>query len=75
MHHLRRTVFSRLLHALLDILKSYTLVQFSRYSELLCYLAPSVLCILLEEFGTGIPALAAAYAAISIYYYVDHKII
>jgi len=49
MYHLRRTAFSCLLYALLDIL--------------------------LEEIGTGIPALAAAYAAISIYYYVDHKII
>jgi len=75
MYHLRRTAFSRLLYALLDILESHALVQFSCYSELLYYLAPSVLCILLEEIGTGIPALAAAYAAISIYNYVNHKII
>ena len=75
MYHLHRTAISRLLHALLDILESRALIQFSCYSELLCYLAPSVLCILLEEIGTGIPALVTAYAAILIYNYVDHKII
>ncbi len=73
MYHLRRTAFSRLLYALFYILKSHAFVRFSCYSELLCYLTPSILCILLEEIGTGIPALATAYAALSIYNYVDHK--
>ncbi len=74
MDHLGRTVLYRPFYALLQILESHALIQLSCYPELRGHLTPFILRILLKEIGAGIPALATAYAALSIYYYVDHKI-
>lgn len=75
MNHLGRTLLCCLLYALLLILKSHSFVQLSCDSELSSHLASLIIYILLKEIRAGIPALAAAYAARSIYYDVDHKII
>jgi hypothetical protein len=75
MDHLGRTVFCRLLHALLLILKSDTFVLLACDPKLRSYLTVSVLCILYKEIWAGFPALATAYAALSIYYCIDHEII
>ena len=75
MDHLGRTVFCRLLRALLLILKSHSFILLPCDPKFRSYLTVSVLCILDKEIWAGFPALAAAYAALSIYYYIDHKII
>ena len=75
MYHLRGTALSRLLDALLKILKSHALIQLTGDPELRSHLTPSVLGILLEETRTSIPALAAAYATLSLYCYSDHEIV
>jgi hypothetical protein len=75
MDHLGRTILCRLLHAFLLILKSHALIIFPCDPKLRSYFAPSVLCVLYKEIRACFPALSAAYAAFSIYYYVKHKTI
>jgi hypothetical protein len=75
MNHLRWTVLCRQANASLLILECHTFIQLPCYPELHGHLTPSVFGILLKEIGAGIPTLAAAYAAFSIYCDVDHEII
>ena len=75
MSHLRRTAFCRLLYTLLKVLEGHALIQLSGDPELCGHLTPSVLGIRLEETRTSVPALAAAYAALSLYCYSDHEIV
>jgi hypothetical protein len=75
MNGLGRTLLCRMLCALLLILKSHAFIQLSCDSELRGQLATLIICILLKEIRAGISELAAAYAALSIYCDVDHKII
>ena len=62
-------------HAFLLIFESHAFILLACDPKLRSYLTLSVLCILNKEIRAGFPALATAYAALSIYYYVDHKII
>ncbi len=72
MDYLGRAIIYNFLNTFLKLLESYTFVQLSCYSKLIRYLAPSILCILRKEIRTGFPALTAAYAALSINYYINH---
>ena len=64
--HLRGTLLSHLLCAFLLILKSDSLIQLPGDAKLPGNLTFAVLVTLNKEIGTGPPALAAAYAALSI---------
>jgi hypothetical protein len=75
LNHQGRTVLCRLLDAILKVFKRYSFIQLSGNPEFRRYLAPSIVCIFLEEAWTAFPALAAAYAALSFYHHIDHKII
>jgi len=73
MDYLGGAIICSFLNAFLKLLENHALIQLSRNPELSCHLAPSVLCILSKEIRAGLPALAAAYAALSIYYYINHQ--
>ena len=73
MDYLSRAIICSFLNAFLKLLENHALVQLSRNPELSCHLAPSILYILNKEIRAGFPALAAAYAALSIYYYINHE--
>ena len=65
-YHLRGTLLCHLLCAFLLILKSDSFIQLPSYAELLGDLTLAILFTLIEEIGAVSPALAAAYAALSI---------
>lgn len=64
--HLGRTLLCHLLGAFLLILKSDSLIQLPGDAVLLGNLTFAILFTLIEEIGAVPPALAAAYAALSI---------
>ena len=65
-YHLRGTLLCRLLCAFLLILKSDSFIQLPGDAKLLGNLTFAILFILNEEIRAVPPALAAAYAALSI---------
>lgn len=73
MNYLSRAIICSFLNAFLKHLENHALIKLSRSPELGCHLAPSIFCILSKEIRTVFPALAAAYAALSIYYYINHQ--
>ena len=73
MDYLGRAIICSFLNAFLKLLENHALVQLSCNPEPGCHLAPSIFCILSKEIRADLPALAAAYAALSIYYYINHE--